>query len=219
MNTIFNFFQQLHSAEGLVSLIQAGGLIVLITIIFAETGLLVGFFLPGDSLLITAGILSSPHAVGGGLFDPITLAICLTIAAIAGDQLNFYLGKRTGRFMINRPDGRLIKKHHFENAHTFYLRKGGMAIVIARFIPVLRTFVPFVAGFAAMRYRQFIFFNIVGGMTWVMGLVGVGYWLGHTQWASKLHQVILIVVAVSLLPLVIGFLKAQWQKKRNWSAK
>lgn len=215
METILNFFQQLHSAEGLVSLIQAGGLIVLITIIFAETGLLVGFFLPGDSLLITAGILSSPHAVGGGLFNPIVLAISLTLAAISGDQLNFYLGKRTGRFMINRPDGRLIKKHHFENAHAFYLRNGGMAIVIARFVPVMRTFVPFIAGFATMSYSRFILFSIAGGMTWVMGLVSVGYWLGHTQWASKLHQVILIVVAVSILPLVIGFLKAQWQKKQS----
>jgi len=215
MDTLIIFFQQLHSAEGLVSLIQAGGLIVLITIIFVETGLLVGFFLPGDSLLITAGILSSPHAIGGGLFNPIVLTICLTIAAISGDQLNFYLGKRTGRFVINRPDGRLIKKSHFENAHAFYLRKGGMAIVMARFIPILRTFVPFVAGFAAMPYRQFILFNIVGGATWVMGLVGVGYWLGHTQWATKLHQVILIVVVISILPIVIGFLKSQWQKRQT----
>jgi membrane-associated protein len=215
MDTLINFFQQLHSAEGLVSLIQAGGLIVLITIIFVETGLLVGFFLPGDSLLITAGILSSPHAIGGGLFNPITLIICLTVAAISGDQLNFYLGKRTGRFVINRPDGRLIKKCHFENAHAFYLRKGGMAIVMARFIPILRTFVPFVAGFAAMPYRQFILFNIVGGATWVMGLVGVGYWLGHTQWATKLHQVILIVVVISILPIVIGFLKSQWLKRQT----
>jgi membrane-associated protein len=204
---MFEFLHTLHSSEGLTTLIQNGGLVVLTLIVFAETGLLVGFFLPGDSLLITAGILSSPNAVGGGLFAPWQLAVCLSLAAVAGDQLNFFLGYKSGAFAINRPDGRLIKRRYFDEANVFYETHGSKAIVLARFMPILRTFTPFIAGFARMRYRRFVAFSIFGGLLWVNALIATGYYLGQTPWAKKLHEVILIVVLVSLLPILIGVIK------------
>lgn len=204
---ILTFLKSLHSADGLISLIQSGGLIALIFIIFAETGLLIGFFLPGDSLLITAGILSAPSAVGGGLFSLPILIGTLMVAAILGDQVNFLIGRKSGRVVFDRPDGRFIKKKYYIEAHQFYEKHGGLAIILARFVPILRTFVPFIAGVANMNYRRFVLFNILGGSLWVISLCLVGYFLGHTPWAQKLHQVILIVVVVSVLPIVIGVLK------------
>jgi membrane-associated protein len=200
METVVDFLRSLYTTEGLVAVIRTGGLLALVAIVFAETGLLVGFFLPGDSLLVTAGILSSPHAVGGGVFDPVVLVACLCVAAVAGDQVNYALGKRTGEVMYTRPDGRLIKRRHFEQAHAFYVARGGSAIVLARFVPILRTFVPFVAGVAKMPYRRFVAFNVVGGTLWVVGLVALGYFLGGTPLGGELHRVILVVVGISLLP-------------------
>jgi len=213
MESILDFFRSLHTSEGITSLIQNGGLIGLIAIVFAETGLLVGFFLPGDSLLVTAGILSSPDAVGGGIFDPLVLILCLSVAAVLGDQLNYLLGKKTGTAVYNRPDGRLVKRKHFEQARAFYETRGGSAVIIARFVPILRTFVPFIAGVAQMRYRRFVVFNIVGGTLWVVSMVLIGYFIGMTPLAEKLHRVIIVVVAVSLIPLFVGIWK-QWRAGR-----
>ena len=213
MDSILDFFRSLHSPEGIADLIRSGGLIGLIAIVFAETGLLVGFFLPGDSLLVTAGILSSPEAVGGGIFDPLVLILCLTIAAILGDQVNYLLGVKTGAAIYNRPDGRLVKRKHFEQARLFYEKRGGSAVIIARFVPILRTFVPFIAGVAQMRYRRFVAYNVVGGTLWVVSMVLLGYFIGMTPLAEKLHRVILVVVAVSLIPLFVGAWK-QWRASR-----
>jgi membrane-associated protein len=209
MEGIVDFIRSLYTTEGLVALIRTGGLLALVAIVFAETGLLVGFFLPGDSLLVTAGILSSPHAVGGGIFDPFVLAACLAVAAVAGDQVNYALGHRTGAVVYSRPDGRLIKRRHFEQAHAFYVARGGSAILLARFVPILRTFVPFVAGVAEMPYRRFVLFNVAGGALWVVSLLALGYFLGGTPLGAELHRVILLVVAVSVLPLV-------WSVYKMW---
>ena len=214
MDSIVEFLRSLYTTEGLISLIRTGGLLALVAIVFAETGLLIGFFLPGDSLLVTAGILSSPHAVGGGIFDPVVLIVCLCVAAIAGDQLNFALGRKAGHVVFSRPDGRFIKRRHFEEAHAFYLARGGSAIVIARFVPILRTFVPFVAGVAEMPYRRFVGFNILGGILWVVSLVMLGRLVGATPLGAQLHRVILVVVAISLIPLVVSAYKV-WRKKRE----
>jgi membrane-associated protein len=211
MDGIGDFLRSLYTTEGLVTLIRTGGLLALIAIVFAETGLLVGFFLPGDSLLVTAGILSSSEAVGGGIFDPVVLAISLSVAAVAGDQVNYVLGRKTGSVVFSRPDGRLIKRRHFEQAHAFYMARGGSAVVLARFVPILRTFVPFVAGVAEMPYRRFVTFNVAGGILWVVGLVSLGHFVGRTPLASKLHGVILVVVAVSLVPLVWSGVKV-WRE-------
>lgn len=210
MDYIVELFRWLYSPEGLIAIIQAAGLIGLTGIVFAETGLLIGFFLPGDSLLITAGILACPEALGGGLFDPVVLMICLSIAAIAGDQVNYGLGNRAGTIVFSRPDGRLIKRRHFEEARDFYEARGGSAIFLARFVPIFRTFVPFVAGAARMPYRRFVAFNVVGGALWVVSMVVIGYYLGQTTLAKNLHGIIIVVVAISVMPIVFTTLK-QWR--------
>lgn len=210
MDFFRELFASLHTAEGLTQLIQTGGYPVLALIVFAETGLLIGFFLPGDSLLITAGILSSTAAVGGGIFDPFLLIALLSVCAIAGDQLNRLIGFKTGPMIFERPDGRIIKKKYFIEAREFYLKHGAAAIVLARFVPILRTFVPFIAGVVQMSKRRFLIFNIVGGTLWVVSMILIGYFLGNTRWAKNLHQVIVIVVLVSVLPLVIGLMKRWW---------
>jgi membrane-associated protein len=211
MDFIIETIKWLYSPEGLTTIIRTFGLLGLTAIVFAETGLLLGFFLPGDSLLVTAGILSCPHAVGGGLFDPIILAACLVAAAIIGDQVNYGLGRKTGEIVYSRPDGRLIKRKHFEEAHAFYVAHGGIAILLARFVPILRTFVPFVAGVAKMPYRRFVGFNIFGGSLWVTAMVSLGYFLGHTPLAKHLHGVIIVVVLVSIIPLVVGIFREWWR--------
>lgn len=213
MDHIIEWIRWLYSPAGLTTIIQTAGLIGITAIVFSETGLLVGFFLPGDSLLVTAGILANPEAVGGGLFDPVHLIGCLTLAAIIGDQVNYGLGNKAGEAVFSRPDGRLIKRKHFQDAHEFYTAHGGAAIVLARFVPILRTFVPFVAGVAKMPYRRFVVFNVVGATLWVFSMVLIGFFLGQTSLAKNLHGVIIVVVGISLLPLVFGALR-QWRNSR-----
>ncbi len=210
MDQIIEFIGWLYSPAGLTTIIQTVGLVGLAAIVFAETGLLVGFFLPGDSLLVTAGILACPEAVGGGLFDPVVLISCLTIAAIIGDQINYGLGRRTGEVVFSRPDGRLLKRKHYEDARVFYEARGGSAILLARFMPFFRTFVPFVAGVAKMPYRRFVIFNVAGGALWVLSMVLLGYFLGRTPLAKNLHGVIMVVVAISVMPIVVGALRQFW---------
>lgn len=213
MDSLIEFLKSLHSAEGLTRLISAAGYLGLIGIVFAETGLLIGFFLPGDSLLVTAGIFTTPEAVGGQRFDLLTLMTVLSIAAILGDQLNYAIGRKTGDVVYNRPDSRFIKRKHFEQARDFYQAYGASAIVIARFVPILRTFVPFIAGVARMEYRRFVAFNIIGGLSWVVSMLVIGHFIGKTELASKLHRVILVVVFVSVIPLMVGAFK-QWRKSK-----
>ncbi len=213
MDYMIDLVRWLYSPEGLTTIIRTFGLIGLTAIVFAETGLLVGFFLPGDSLLVTAGILSCPEAAGGGMFDPFVLAACLIVAAIVGDQVNYVLGRKAGELVFSRPDGRLIKRKHFEDAHAFYMAHGGSAILLARFVPILRTFVPFVAGAAQMPYRSFVVFNVVGGGSWVVSMVLIGHFLGQTPLAKNLHGVIIVVVAISLIPLVVGALRQYWSAR------
>jgi membrane-associated protein len=210
MDQIIESFRWLYSPAGLTTIIQTVGILGLTVIVFSETGLLLGFFLPGDSLLVTAGILACPQAVGGGLFDPFVLIGCLVAAAILGDQVNYGLGRKTGDVVFSRPDGRLVKRKHFEDARDFYQARGGSAILLARFVPILRTFVPFVAGVAQMPYRRFVAFNMVGGTLWVVSMVLIGYFLGSTPLAKNLHGVIVVVVFISVLPLVFAALKQWW---------
>lgn len=214
MESVLDLMRRLYSPEGLTTIIQTVGVFGLIAIVFSETGLLLGFFLPGDSLLVTAGILACPEAVGGGIFDPFVLIICLTAAAIIGDQVNYALGRKTGYVVFSRPDGRLIKRKYFEEAHAFYEARGGSAILLARFVPILRTFVPFVAGVARMPYRRFVVANMAGGAMWVTSMILVGYFLGRTPLAKNLHGVIITVVAISLIPLAVTAFR-QWQAGRS----
>jgi len=211
---MLEYIKNLHSAEGISSIIGAFGLVGLIAIIFAETGLLVGFFLPGDSLLITAGVLANPanpnHVETLNIW---VLNIALIVAAVVGDQVGYYLGHKTGDAIWKRPDGRFYKRRHLEEAHDFYVRYGGLAIVAARYVPIFRTFVPFAAGVARMPYKSFVGWNIGGGVLWITSLLWLGYFLGQTKLADRLDKVIVIVIFVSVLPIFIGMAKRMLTKK------
>jgi membrane-associated protein len=211
---MLDWLRELHSAQGISQIVQAGGVIALTAIIFAETGLLVGFFLPGDSLLITAGVLANPanpHHVAA--LDIVWLNVILCIAAIVGDQVGFLLGRKAGEGIWKRPDGRFYKRKHLEAAHEFYVKYGGPSVVGARYVPILRTFVPFAAGMAQMPYRSFVFWNIGGGILWITSLLWIGYYLGQTPLANRLDKIIVVVILVSILPMVIGFLNRLWKSR------
>ncbi len=209
MESLIQFLKGIHTSEGITQVIVSGGMLALIGIVFAETGLLVGFFLPGDSLLITAGILAAQ-----GHLNIMWLNITLTVAAVVGDQVGYVLGLKTGKAIFSRPDTRFFKKKHAIAAHEFYMQHGGKAIVLARFLPIMRTFVPFIAGVAEMPYRRFVAFNILGGILWVASMLWTGYLLGHTPLAKSLDRIIVIVVMISFIPLVFGTAKA-WLKSRS----
>jgi membrane-associated protein len=218
MDTILDFLRSLHSADGLRHLVQTGGLVALVGIVFAETGLLAGFFLPGDSLLVTAGIFAAGDGAGGPpLFSLSVLIGVLCVAAVVGDQLGYILGAKTGDLILQRPDGMFFKKKHLTAAHEFYEKHGSKAIVLARFVPILRTFVPFAAGMAKMSYSGFVRFNVIGGILWVSSMILLGYFVGMTPLGQQLHRVILVVIFVSVLPLFISVGKA-WMRLRAQKA-
>ena len=211
-----DWLRELHSAQGISALIQAGGLIALVAIIFAETGLLVGFFLPGDSLLITAGLLANPanpHHVAS--LSIVELNFLLVAAAIIGDQLGYYLGRKAGANIWDRHDGRFYKRKHLAAAHEFYAKYGGISVVGARYVPILRTFVPFAAGMAQMPYRKFVFWNVFGGILWITSLLWLGYFLGQTPLANRLDKIIVVVIFVSILPILIGGLRRYLHSRRK----
>ena len=198
---LIHFWEHLHTAAGLTDLIQTGGLMVLFLIIFSETGLLVGFFLPGDSLLVTAGVLSIANKNRPAYFDVGTLIAILIIAAVIGNQLGWWLGKHFGKRVENKPEGWLFKKRYIEEADAHFKENGSLSLVIARFIPVMRTFVPFVAGMAHMPGMKFLKWNIIGATIWISSLIGLGHIIGPTPLADKLHKVIILVIVISFLPL------------------
>ena len=198
-------------------LIDTLGLLGLFAIVFAESGLLIGFFLPGDSLLFTAGFLASaPSSVDEALHLPLGwLLIGCVIAAIAGDQVGYVFGRRVGPTLFNRPDSRLFKQDNVEKAHEFFEKYGAKTIVLARFVPIVRTFAPIVAGVSRMKYRTFVMFNIVGGCLWALGVTILGYFLGQVDFIEKnLEVAILAVVAISLLPIAREIWMARREKKR-----
>src|ERR671915_1768137 len=173
MDRLIDLFHQLTDVRALV---QWGGYVGLTAIIFVETGLLVGFFLPGDSLLVTAGLLSAQPQFGLNVY---LLGVILSIAAIAGDSLGYAIGRATGPRIFTREDSLLFNKRHLYRAQDFYERHGGKTIVIARFVPIIRTFAPVVAGVGEMQYRRFIFYNVAGGIGWVVSMTWAGYFLGQ----------------------------------------
>jgi membrane-associated protein len=199
-------------------LVHSGGLALLVTIVFSETGLLVGFFLPGDSLLVTAGIFAASDGMGGpGLFSLATLLGSLSAAAIMGDQVGYVLGSRTGHLISRRPDSLLFKQKHLKAAHDFYEKYGPRAIILARFVPIFRTFVPFAAGMAGMKYSTYLRFDIVGGILWICSMILLGYFLGRSPLADQLHKVILVVIFVSVIPIVASAARGIALKRRQKS--
>ena len=204
-----------HFVTDVRGLIQLGGLLLICTIVFVETGLFVGFFLPGDSLLVTAGVF----AASGDLNLP-ALLISAAACAIAGDQVGYYIGRRAGAALYSRPDSRFFKRKHLERAHAFYEKHGAKTIVIARFVPIVRTFAPAVAGAAEMNYRRFVSYNIFGGLFWVLSTVLLGYFLGRAvpDIERHIHIVVAVVIFLSLLPGIISVVRARLQPRKSAAA-
>ena len=192
---------------------QWAGYVGLTIIIFAETGLLVGFFLPGDSLLVTAGLLAADPAFGLNVW---LLGLILTVAAIVGDTVGYHVGKATGPRIFTREDSLFFLKSHLLKAQAFYEKHGGKTIIIARFMPIVRTFAPVVAGVGQMRYASFLVYNVVGGVLWIWSMLIVGYVLAKTVpgVATHVEKVILVVVFLSILPGIIA-----WWRNRGAQAK
>ncbi len=201
----------ISSPEGFREMIAWGGYVILFLIIFSETGLLIGFFLPGDSLLVTAGVLAA-----AGMLDIVLLNLLLIPAAIIGDATGYTIGFRSGRRLLQRPDSRFFKKSHVEKTQEFYAKHGGKTIVLARFVPIVRTFAPVVAGVARMPYKKFATFNVAGGIFWIASTTLLGYWLGKVipDIERYLHYVIGAVILLSVLPIAIEFIRNK-RKQRN----
>jgi membrane-associated protein len=203
----------LHRLRDVRAIIAWGGYVGLTAIIFAETGLLVGFFLPGDSLIVTAGLLSATT----GVFNVWLLGLLLTVASILGNTVGYHVGQMAGPRLFSREDSLLFNKKHLYRAHQFYERHGGKTVIIARFMPIVRTFVPVVAGMGQMEYRRYALFNIIGGLGWIWSMLFIGYFLGRYIPGVDRHieEVILLVIAASLLPGLIGWLRARRAAKEE----
>ena len=184
------------------------GYALLFGIVFAETGLLAGFFLPGDSLLFTVGMVA-----GAGHLDIITIIVFLIAAAVLGDGAGYLLGRKAGPLVFSRPNSRWFKQEHLQRTREFYEKHGGKTIIYARFVPIIRTFAPFVAGVGNMSYRRFLSFNIFGGIGWVVLMTMLGYYLGGWEIVRKnFEKVVLGIILISVMPIVFEYFKS---KKSN----
>ncbi len=200
-------FHQLTDVETLVRL---GGLTAMTIIVFAETGLLVGFFLPGDSLLVTAGVFA-----GTGQLNIVHLNLILIAAAILGDTVGYWFGRKAGPALFTRPKSLLFNPAHLRRAHDFYEKHGGKTIVLARFMPIVRTFAPIVAGMGRMEYRRFLSFNVFGGSLWVLSMTLIGYFLGQIPGVKEHIEIVIIaVVFLSILPGIIAAGR-EWLRNRR----
>lgn len=204
----------LAKPQNLQALVNLGGpwwvsYLVLFTIVFSETGILVGFFLPGDSLLFAAGFLATQ-----GVFNLYLLMALLIPAAILGDAVNYQLGLQMSEHVFEKGRLRFVKHEHLMAAKAFYEKHGGKAIVLARFVPIVRTFTPFVAGVARMGYSRFVLYNVAGGIGWVVSMLLAGYWLGQIDWVARNFEfVVIAIIVISVLPVVIDVLR-HWRHKR-----
>ena len=187
--------------------LDSGGLVLLAGIVFAESGLLIGFFLPGDSLLFIAGFLASE--AGGQVLPPLPLVAGVTvIAAITGDQFGYWFGRRIGPGLFDRPKSRLFNPQHVVRAHNFFERYGAKTIVLARFVPIVRTFAPIVAGIGTMKSRIFVTYNILGGLLWGVGVTTLGYDLGEIHAVkNNIEIAIVVIVLISLLPMLFELIR------------
>jgi membrane-associated protein len=196
----------IHTLYDVQGLIRWGGTLMVCGIVFMETGFFVGFFLPGDSLLVTAGIFSA-----AGILNVWTLLPLAILCAIAGDQIGYFIGRQAGHALYSRPDSLIFKRKHLQRAHQFYETYGGKTVILARYVPIVRTFCPPVAGAAEMTYSRYLAYDIVGGTLWVGSMILGGYGVGKLMpnLGEKIHYVIIVVVFVSLLPGIIGAIRAR----------
>jgi membrane-associated protein len=208
MEMLKHLLAQIYDVRGLI---DWGGTVLVCAIVFVETGMFVGFFLPGDSLLVTAGVFAA-----AGQLRLASLLSLVTVCAIAGDQLGYAIGRRAGSSLYRRKDSRFFKHEHLQHAHHFYEKYGGKTVIMARFIPIIRTFCPPVAGAAKMNYARYLSYDIFGGLLWVWSMVLVGYTLGRSvpNVEKRIHYVIAGVIVLSLVPAAYH----AWQVRRRKSS-
>ncbi len=215
LQTLLDFLHTLTTPDRLIHLLSTVltgwyGYAMLCGIVFSETGLLVGFFLPGDSLLFTVGVVA-----GAGHLNIVLINILLMVSAIVGNANGYSLGRRVGPAIFNRPDSLLFKQQHLKATQSFYERHGGKTIVYAQFVPIIRTFAPFVAGVARMRYLRFASFNVFGAIGWVFSMTMAGYFLGSVPFIRRhFEKVILVIIFVSVVPMIVQFAKAKFATRR-----
>lgn len=215
-----SLYEQVKAGLGQLSdvkeLIKVGGIPAMSFIVFAETGLLFGFFLPGDSMIVVAGIFTSANKVSGGaaLMDPWTLSACLITAAILGNETGRWLGGKFGERVEGWSDGWLYKRRYLEATRAYYADKGAYSLVLARFLPIFRTFIPFVAGMGRMPAGRFLAWNIAGAVIWIGSLVGLGHFIGNTPLADDLGLVIATVIGLSFLPIAWKLARGWWLTRR-----
>jgi len=207
LETIRHLLHSIYDVEGII---RTGGPPLVCVIVFIETGFFVGFFLPGDSLLVTAGVFSA-----AGVIPLKWILLPVMLCAIVGDQIGYWIGRGAGVAIYKRKDSFFFKRRHLQRAHDFYEKYGGKTIILARFIPIIRTFCPPVAGAARMSYPRYLVYDIFGGAIWVGTMILGGYFLGRTipNISQRIHYVILVVVFLSLLPAIISILRARRAEK------
>ena len=205
MEFLWDWFHRIYDVE---SLVRVGGLAALTVIVFTETGLLIGFFLPGDSLLVTAGLFAAK-----GDLNMWSLNIVLSLAAILGDSVGYGIGAKTGPKIFTRENSLFFNRRHLMTTKDFYDRYGGFTIIIARFVPIIRTFAPVLAGVGAMPYKRFLAYNVCGGIGWIMSTTFAGYFLGKMipNIEDHIHTVIAVVIFLSLLPVIIKVGREKWK--------
>jgi len=208
VDALKHLLAQIYDVRGLI---EWGGTVLVCAIVFVETGMFVGFFLPGDSLLVTAGVFAASGQLRLGW-----LLSLVTLCAIAGDQLGYAIGHKAGNSLYRRKNSRFFKHEHLQEAHDFYERYGGKTVIMARFIPIIRTFCPPVAGAARMSYTRYLIYDILGGLLWVWSMVLVGYTLGRSvpHVDKKIHYVIAAVIVLSFIPAAYH----AWERRRGKSS-
>jgi len=196
----------LHSIYDVEGIIRTGGPLLVCLIVFVETGFFVGFFLPGDSLLVAAGVFSA-----AGVIPLRWILIPAMLCAIVGDQIGYWIGRAAGSALYRREDSFFFRKRHLHRAHDFYETYGGKTVILARFIPIIRTFCPPVAGAAQMPYHRYVIYDIFGGTFWVGSMILGGYFLGRSipNISQRIHYVIAVVIFISLLPIIVSVLRAR----------
>jgi membrane-associated protein len=213
MDGIFDFFKQLVNPESIISI---GGIYLLLFVVFAETGLFVGFFLPGDSLLFTAGLLCST-----GLLDihPALLVLLIIIAAVAGNLVGYVFGKKVGPLLFKRKSGFLFKQDHLVAAHAFYIKHGKKTIILSRFLPIVRTFAPIVAGIVKLDFHKFFIYSLAGAFLWVTSLVLTGYFMGKYIPGTKdyLGYIVIFLIVITSIPLVVTSIRKKKQQQQEQS--
>ncbi len=206
MHDLIELFKNLMDAEWLAKTVMMyGGLYLVAVIIFAETGLFAGFFLPGDSLLFVSGLIiaNSPSPFAEGLLNLAYWILLISIAGIIGNSVGYWFGRKTGPLLFERRDTWLFKRKHLDQAHEFYERKGGGAIVFARFLPIVRTFAPIVAGVVKMERKKFFFYNVLGSFAWVASMLASGYFLGGFEWVKlNFEKIVIGLVVVTTAPVL-----------------